>query len=187
MNRPQLPEKSDRPNFEQAICDLLASVAQDALAISHVMNAEGEKLQGVIQKYVSEEINTCEMEQSCKKTNDMISALIMKEWLLMNKLKTILEINDNRGLGESELPKYDIPPRQEEKLRHACRCEECKPEQPTEAKEEGGATINEKAPPKAPEQQDGNRKVTYNAKTTYSAEYQPGLTKVTNYYADVPR
>lgn len=93
MGMPQIPEGTNRPTFDETIIDLLESIALDHMSLSHIMNAEGEKLQELINKYACEEIGYGQLECSCKNTNRLINDIIMKEWLLLNRMNTIIELN----------------------------------------------------------------------------------------------
>lgn len=95
MGMPQIPENSNRPSTEEMIIDLLESVALDHMALSHILNAEGERLQEMLNKYACDEINYCELASSCQCTNNLMNNMIMKEWLLLNRLRSILEIKNN--------------------------------------------------------------------------------------------
>lgn len=97
MGMPQIPENINRPSFDELIIDLLESVALDHMALSHLINAEGERLQELINKYACNEIEYCQLESSCLTTNSLINNVIMKEWLLLNRLNTIIDINKNLG------------------------------------------------------------------------------------------
>ncbi|MGL5675921.1 MAG: hypothetical protein ACRDDX_05890 [Cellulosilyticaceae bacterium] len=105
MGMPQIPDGKNRPTFDQTMIDLLESVALEEMALSHVMNAEGEKLQEVIKRFSQNSLCYCQLEESCKTTQGMINNLIMKEWLLLNKLNTIMSVKqtlDNECCACSE-------------------------------------------------------------------------------------
>lgn len=102
MSMPQIPEGKNRPTFDETIIDLLESVALEEMALSHIMNAQGEKLQEMIKKFCCNKINFCDLEYSCKNMQGMMNSLIMKEWLLLTKLGTIMEVNCNVGRNEPQ-------------------------------------------------------------------------------------
>lgn len=68
---------------DQAITDLIESVALQEAALSHILNAEGEKMQAVIgmMNVTSEEL--LELNQS---VNSMVSAVTRLEMILQAKL-----------------------------------------------------------------------------------------------------
>lgn len=95
MGMPQIPDGKNRPTFDNTIIDLLESIALEEMALSHVMNAEGEKLQETIKRYAAQDLCFCQLESSCKTTQSMINSLIMKEWLLLSKMNAIIEAKQN--------------------------------------------------------------------------------------------
>ncbi len=97
MGMPQIPDGKNRPTFDETLIDLLESVALEEMAIAHLMNAEGEKMQEVIRQYACGSACYCQLSTICQSTEHMINSLIMKEWLLMNKLHTIIEVNHTIG------------------------------------------------------------------------------------------
>lgn len=94
MGMPEIPEGKNRPSLDNTIIDLLESIALEEMAIAHIMNAEGEKLQEIIKKYNHKDICSCNLEQSFKNSRSMVNSLIMKEWLLLVKMNSILELKE---------------------------------------------------------------------------------------------
>ncbi len=43
MSMPQIPEEKFRPSLEEVVIDLLASIALEETALSHLIHAEAEK------------------------------------------------------------------------------------------------------------------------------------------------
>lgn len=94
MSMPQIPEEKYRPTLCEAIIDIIKSIALEETALSHIMNAEGERTQALIKKFecsCSDE-KYCELASSIKQTEKIINTIIMKEWLLLKKLETAYEI-----------------------------------------------------------------------------------------------
>ncbi len=94
MGMPQIPEGTHRPNCTEVIIDLLESIALDHMSLAHLMNAEGEKLQETINKYACDELDYCEVECSFQSANKLLNNVIMQQWLLFNRLNTVLEVQD---------------------------------------------------------------------------------------------
>ena len=94
MGMPQVPDGNNRPTLDQTIIALLESIALEELAIAHVLNAEGEKMQEIVRKYGCEEICYCQLEDGFKNVNSTIVNLIMKEWLLVTKMANVMELKD---------------------------------------------------------------------------------------------
>ena len=96
MGMPQIPEGTNRPTLNQTIIDLLESIALEEMAMAHIMNAEGEKMQETVKKYACDIISMNQLESSFKDTQSMMSNLIMKEWLLLSKMNLVLTIPDTK-------------------------------------------------------------------------------------------
>lgn len=90
---PEIPEGTYRPDSEEVIIDLLESIALDHMSLAHLMNAEGEKLQETVNKYACDEISYCDVECSFASANKLLNNVIMQQWLLFNRLTTILDVN----------------------------------------------------------------------------------------------
>lgn len=109
MSMPQIPEGKHRPTLQQTVIDLLESVALEEIAISHILNAQGEKTQEVIKKYATCNISYEQFQHGCSGTQDMLHALIMKEWLLYIKLRAVMDL-PLQELAEAPLPTPCAPP-----------------------------------------------------------------------------
>ncbi len=67
----------------QAITDIIESVALEQTALSHILNAEGEK----IQKVVADATTTDEMLAVNKSVQSMVNAISRLEMILQSKLE----------------------------------------------------------------------------------------------------
>lgn len=92
MSMPQIPDGKHRPSMEQTQVDLLESIALEEIAISHILNAQGEKTQEIIKKFGENQISNQQMQCGCRDTQDMLHSLIMKEWLLYIKLRAVMDM-----------------------------------------------------------------------------------------------
>ncbi|MFV0274822.1 MAG: hypothetical protein ACK5HL_01090 [Bacilli bacterium] len=92
MSMPTIPENKYRPSFNETIIDLLESIALEETALSHILNAQGEKLQHAVRKSKCEKISLCELEESFALANKTLVEVIMKEWLLIVKMNNISDI-----------------------------------------------------------------------------------------------
>lgn len=88
MSLPEIPPQHHRPNFKQVIIDLLESIALEEIALSHILNAEAEKIQKFIHQ-VSHCTPTYVMIDFNASVNEMVETVIMKEWLLLRKLEKV--------------------------------------------------------------------------------------------------
>lgn len=109
MSIPKIPEQENRPNLRNVLIDLLESVALEEIAISQLLKAEAEK----IHAFVGDDLdfplcnkNASKVIEFCRLTNEFIDKLVMKQWLLQNKLNKIQELNyshlvDNKCVNKS--------------------------------------------------------------------------------------
>lgn len=66
----------------QAITDVISSVALQETALSHILNAEGEKIQKIVETATTAD----EMLAVNKSVNGMVDSIARLEMLLQNKL-----------------------------------------------------------------------------------------------------
>ena len=96
MSMPNIPDITPEIKLcrEDIIDMLLASIALEELGLSHIINAEGEKIQAFM-KYSNE----CDMIENLLKVNDSVRKTLEKvegiENLLFSKLNIINEILEN--------------------------------------------------------------------------------------------
>lgn len=104
MSMPQIPEEKYRPNLCEVTIDILKSVALEETALSHILNAEGERCQAMVKKFecCKHEISLCELNESIRQAEKMLNTIIMKEWLLLRKLETAFEINQKMTCNKKE-------------------------------------------------------------------------------------
>lgn len=85
---PEFPPQHHRPNLHQTTIDLLDSIALEEMALSHLLNAEAEK----IQQFVCH-ISSCTPADVLMDfnivVNETLETVIMKEWLLLRKLEKV--------------------------------------------------------------------------------------------------
>ncbi|MGL5973310.1 MAG: hypothetical protein ACRCZK_06340 [Oscillospiraceae bacterium] len=70
----------------QSITDIVESVALQQTAISHILNAEGEKIQRIVAMQVKE-VNNADMLKVNKSVEDMVNTLARLELVLQSKLE----------------------------------------------------------------------------------------------------
>ena len=102
MSLPEFP-KLDDLTFEQSINSILTSIAMEEAALSHILNAEGEKIQYVLAN--------CANIEDVIKTNESVKQLVDSICDLQLTLKSKMR------LALSHLPK---PPNHNQK--HQCPC-----------------------------------------------------------------
>jgi len=87
---PEFPSL-DRMDYEQSLNAIITSIAMEEAALSHILNAEGEKLQYVISR--------CAGTQEIIKVNDSVTALIevVNDLQLTLKSKLRLVLSNAKG------------------------------------------------------------------------------------------
>lgn len=96
MSMPTIPEENFRPTFSEAVIDLFESIALEEIALSHLINAEAEKVQAFVGKRMDfptrpTNLQIVKLNQSVTKLMDTI---VMKEWLLLKKLENVMELSE---------------------------------------------------------------------------------------------
>lgn len=100
MSMPTFPNVSPEITREQALTMILTSIAMEELALSHVINAEGEKIQFIL----------CELQKNpCETTADdvlavnksvesLLEVVLQNQIFLKNKMDRVLDIME-AGIG----------------------------------------------------------------------------------------
>lgn len=93
MSLPKLPEPNPNLTQEQALLMILSSIALEEAALGHIMNAEGEKIQHVLNQvscgdYAANFNNILEVNKSVTNLLEMVQ---QNQIILKNKMEKILE------------------------------------------------------------------------------------------------
>ncbi len=86
MSMPVIAASENPMTMCQAITDLLASIALEEAALSHILNAEGEKLQRVL---AMEPADFCRIIEVNESVVNMVSAVSNLELILKEKLEFV--------------------------------------------------------------------------------------------------
>ena len=94
MSMPQIPKEPHRPSKEEVIIDLLESIALEEIALSHVLNAEAEKIHAFVNvcRDYPTQLSNSEIIKFNKSVKDLVETIVMKEWLLLRKLEDVMEL-----------------------------------------------------------------------------------------------
>jgi hypothetical protein len=89
MSMPDIPDKIRRHGMSRQDANnlLLVSIAMEEMALSHILNAQGEKIQHALAGCMPRE-DWRDLEESIGRT---LSHVIKKELLLLLKLEEVLE------------------------------------------------------------------------------------------------
>lgn len=97
MSMPTIPPEPHRPNRKEVTIDLLESIALEEIALSHLINAESEKVQAFVGKHLN--FPTCPSNKEIIKFNrgvtQLLETIVMKEWLLLKKFENVIEFHEN--------------------------------------------------------------------------------------------
>lgn len=106
MSMPNVPDITPEISVtrKQAVNLLLASIALEEIGISHLLNAEGEKIQHALKQSPS----LHELLQMNRMTERFLRKLIHKEMLLQMKLEDVIDLNmKEEEHFDDEIYKFD--------------------------------------------------------------------------------
>lgn len=97
MSMPTIPDMNPDINIkrEQAVNILVASIAMEELALAHIINAEGEKLQymlGTLEGSEPGEVTICDIMAVNKSIQRTLRNVIKTEMLLQFKFEDAIEL-----------------------------------------------------------------------------------------------
>ena len=87
MSEPQIPDRTQ----QEALVDLLESIALEETALAHILNAEGEKIQAVAGQLAEQLINPEEAIEQQDAISKTLRMPIKKQMLLQFKLEDVLD------------------------------------------------------------------------------------------------
>lgn len=95
MSMPEIPKNKYRPSINETIVDLLESIALEETALSHLINAEAEKLQAFVGKDLDFPTNPSNSDILKFNVSVMrlMETLMFKELFLLRKLETVTQIS----------------------------------------------------------------------------------------------
>ena len=93
MSMPSFPPNGADLTREEALTMIIASIAMEELALSHILNAEGEKLQYVLGTLPGAKACACPRDVLAvnKSVTALVEAVTQNQMLLKNKLEKVLE------------------------------------------------------------------------------------------------
>jgi hypothetical protein len=99
LSIPEFPPQHHRPNLYQTTIDLLDSIALEEVALSHVLNAEAEKIKQFI-CHISPCTPADVLLDFNIVVNETLETVIMKEWLLLRKLEKVVRFFNKRFVSD---------------------------------------------------------------------------------------
>lgn len=104
MSMPNIP--NIKPDISLNRCEtvnlLLSSIALEEIGLSHILNAEGEKLQAMLKKDPKCIKSYLDMNKSIDKT---LRTIIKSQLLLQMKLEEVMELDDEICCSQCRNPK----------------------------------------------------------------------------------
>ena len=93
MSLPSFPTVDPPIDREDAVNQILSSIAMEELGLSHILNAEGEKLQYILGTLPGGSPCTCPQDVLAvnKSATALVEAVTQNQILLKNKLDHVLE------------------------------------------------------------------------------------------------
>lgn len=93
MSMPRIPEMPKIPEIplNSAISLILVSIALEEIGLSHIINAEGEKIQAVVEAVTCGKADPKELFAVDRNVNNVLRTIIKKEILLELKMTEALE------------------------------------------------------------------------------------------------
>ncbi|CAM3720963.1 hypothetical protein [Mesobacillus zeae] len=94
MSMPTIPPQPDRPSQVEVVVDLMESIALEEIALSHLLNAEAEKIQAFVGECLDfpTKPSTCEIIMFNKEVVQFLETIVMKEWLLLRKFENVTKL-----------------------------------------------------------------------------------------------
>ena len=94
MSLPKFPDTNDDLNFEVSISQILSSIAMEELGLSHIINAEGEKLQFILgtlhEGKPSKDPTIDDLLEINDSVKDLLSTVSINQMLLYAKMSSAL-------------------------------------------------------------------------------------------------
>ncbi|WP_223069567.1 hypothetical protein [Paenibacillus caui] len=102
-NFPDFPDFSgiaDKLTLDESILLLFSSVALEEIALSHLINAEAEKLDTLLSRF-EDELTFSNLLSINHNVQSSLSDIVNKEMLLLNKLENIVKLHKNGSAPHS--------------------------------------------------------------------------------------
>jgi len=107
MSMPKFPELPDL-DIESSVAQILSSIALEEVALSHILNAEGEKIQyalGTLENSVLVEPATFEQVMEVNESvKDMLGAVSLNQMFLLGKMSKAMDIYNGTKRNGSARP-----------------------------------------------------------------------------------
>ncbi|TCS93628.1 hypothetical protein [Hazenella coriacea] len=101
MSMHKIPEKDWNIDFPESMIQIIQSVALEEIALAHLINAEADKIKAFVGRNFNfpTHPSSKEVVHFNRSIGQLIDTVLMKEWLLLKKLETVLRVKEH---GEFE-------------------------------------------------------------------------------------
>ncbi|MCL1881257.1 MAG: hypothetical protein FWF76_03675 [Oscillospiraceae bacterium] len=129
MSMPKFPCSDSIMSQEEALNSILSSIAMEELALSHILNAEGEKIQYAIEHIRQHNCNASlqELLEINESASSMIQQIINLEMILTNKLQAVAKFLPKPPPSPTPAPCPTPPTPVPPPKPSCCRCCRCQP------------------------------------------------------------
>lgn len=113
MSMPKFPNPGEIPNLDDAISAIISSIAMEETALSHVINAEGEKIQYIIEYVKSqgyEDADTDLLLAVNNSVSEVLKNIAIVQELLIKKLDIITQYTPPTPPKPPKPPTPPTPP-----------------------------------------------------------------------------
>ncbi|MCL1913221.1 MAG: hypothetical protein FWG10_04940 [Eubacteriaceae bacterium] len=108
MSMPKFPDVPYGYSINNSIAQILTSIAMEEIGLSHIINAEGEKMQYVLGTTEASQLAEPPTFDQIMKLNesakDMLGQTTFSQMILMGKMQAVLNAYDSGGPGSSGQP-----------------------------------------------------------------------------------
>lgn len=126
MSMPKFPEVDPNITYDHALNMILASIAMEELALSHIINAEGEKLQYILGTLETSSGRKPDVDEVLK-VNQSIACLLegvsQNQMILKNKMDKVLHARSEICPEHTEPPTPQRPECKEGPTGPICKCQ----------------------------------------------------------------
>lgn len=104
MTMPQFPEVKNRPSLKETVIDLLESIAVEETAIANIIRAEAKKISAFLGEKGNFPTNPSNVDivNFNQGISRILETVLMKEWILLKKLETVLQIDSSYFEGKKD-------------------------------------------------------------------------------------
>lgn len=99
---PNVLRDKNPPSNEEIIAKLMESIAEEEIALAHILSSEADKINAFVGKNLDFPTlpSNKEIIAFNQSTHRIIESVLMKEWLLLKKLETVISLKEKMEYGK---------------------------------------------------------------------------------------